>query len=113
MWRVRPGFPVLDAVRVLIRNEPTGPGTYRLRDGLPYVINVPAGMQVIFDAFLHLEPSADAPPDAPRRSIILLDAETGSQLDIDPERGREILRITTSPEVDALFDQIIASLRVK
>ena len=67
-------------------------------------------MQVIFDAFLHLAQTSDAPLDAPRSSIVLLDAQTGSQLDIDPERGREIRRITTSPAVDALFDQIIASL---
>ena len=113
VWSVRPGYPVSDAARVLLRNEPTGPGTYRLIEGLPYVIDVPAGMQVIFDAFLHLAQTSDAPLDAPRTSIVLLDAQTGSQLDIDPERGREIRRITTSPAVDALFDQIIASLRVK
>ena len=111
VWGVRPGLPGLGGMRVMLRNEPTGPGTYRLDERYECVIDVPAGMQVIYDSHLHLEPSADAPPDAPRRSIILLDAETGSQLDIDPNRCTEILRITTSSAVGALFDQIIVSIR--
>ena len=94
----------------MLRNEPTGPGTYRLGERGRCVIDVPVGIQVIFDSHVLLAPSADAPPDAPRRVITLLDAETGAQLDIDSERCRGLGRTFTSPEVHALFDQIIASL---
>ena len=112
-WSVRPGIPGFDGLRVLIRNEPTGPGTYRLGEGGRCVIDVPVGMQVIFDSHVLLAPSADDPPDAPRRAITLLDAASGAALGIDSERCRQIGRTLTSPEVNALFDQIIASLRVK
>ena len=100
-------------MRVMLRNEPTGPGSYRLGEGARCVIDVPVGIQVIYDSHVLLAPSADAPPDAPRRVITLLDAETGAQLDIDSERCRGLGRTFTSPEVHASFDQIIASLRVK
>ena len=113
VWGVRPGIPGADGLRVLIRNEPTGPGSYRLGEGGRCVIDVPVGMQVIYDSHVLLAPSADAPPDAPRRVITLLDAETGAQLNIDSERCRGLGRTFTSPEVHASFDQIIASLRVK
>ena len=113
VWRVRPGIPGSDGMRVMLRNEPTGPGSYRLGEGARCVIDVPVGIQVIYDSHVLLAPSADAPPDAPRRVITLLDAETGAQLDIDSERCRGLGRTFTSPEVHASFDQIIASLRVK
>ena len=70
-------------------------------------------MQVIFDSHVLLAPSADAPPGAPRRAITLLDAASGAALGIDSERCRQISRTLTSPEVNALFDQIIASLSLK
>ena len=112
-WSVRPGIPGFDGLRVLIRNEPTGPGSYRLGEGGRCVIDVPVGTQVIFDSHVLLAPSADAPPDAPRRAITLLDAASGAALGIDSERCRQIGRTLTSPEVNALFDQLIASLRLK
>ena len=113
VWRVRPGIPGFDDTRVMLRNEPTGPGTYRLGQGGRCVMDVPVGMQVIFDSHVLLEPVEGQPPDAPRQAITLLDAETGAQLDIDSGRCREIRRITTSSAVNALFDQIIASLRAR
>ena len=111
VWRVRPGIPGADGVRVLLGGEAAGGGTYRLDPTSPYVIDVPAGIQVIYYGVAILEHGADAPPDAPRFVLMLLDAETGSRLGIDPETGREIGRGTTSPEVAAFFDQIMASLR--
>ena len=110
-WKVPPGIPGFSRVRVLLRNEPTGPGTYRIHAGVPYIIDIPAGMQLIQDGSRLLEPAADAPPDAPRFIIMLLNAATGSKLAIDGERGRETRRILKSPEVGALFDQIMASIR--
>ncbi len=111
VWRPRPGTPGPDGVRLLLYGEPTGQGTYRLEAGLPCVIDVPAGIQVIHDGLYILEPSEGDPPDAPESLITLLDAQTDSQLDIDPDRCREAYRTTTSSEVGALFDQIIASIR--
>ena len=111
VWKVPPGMPGVGRVRVLLRNEPSGPGTYRLHVGVPYIIDVPVGMQVIQDGSRLLEPAADAPPDAPRFIIMLLDAATGSSLGINPETGGELGRRVTSPEVSALFDQIMASIR--
>ena len=111
VWRPRPGTPGPDGVRLLLYGEPTGQGTYRLEAGLPCVIDVPAGIQVIHDGLYILEPSEGDPPDAPESLVTLLDAETDSQLDIDPDRCREAYRTTTSSAVGALFDQIIASLR--
>ena len=113
VWRVRPGIPGPDGVRVLLGGEPAGAGTYRIHVGVPYVIDVPAGMQVILYGIAILGNEADAPPDAPRFLLMLLDAETGSRLGIDPETGREIGRGATSPEVDAFFDQIMASIRIE
>ena len=111
LWKVPPGLPGPDGVRVLLPNEPAGEGTYRLDSGIPWVIDVPAGMQVILKGLLVLEPAADAPADAPRVVVILLDAATGSSLGINPETGGELGRRVTSPEVNALFDQIMASIR--
>ena len=111
VWRVRPGIEGPDGVRLLLGNEPAGEGTYRLYHELPYIFDVPAGMQVIHDGLVLLEPAADAPADAPSALVWLIDAETGSELAIDPRTGREIQRVTTSHAIAALFDQIIASIR--
>ena len=68
-------------------------------------------MQVIQHGSRILEPAEDEPPDAPRVLIILLDAATGSGLSFNAETGAEVERTITSPDVGALFDQIMASLR--
>ena len=112
VWGVRPGIPGPDGVRALLRGEPAGEGTYRLYEGVPYVLDVPAGMRVIqngmyYRDYYHLPP----PPNAPRAHVTLTDADTRSVLLIDPDTGREIERRTTSLDVDALFDQIVASIR--
>ena len=111
VWRATPGGPAPDGVRVLLHGEPAGPGTYRLVPGMPYVIDVPVGMQVIHHGLAIGERVAGDPPDAPVAAVMLIDAATGSKLAIDPATGRETRRIIKSPEVDALFDQIMASIR--
>ena len=111
LWKVPPGLPGPDGVPVLLRNEPAGQGTYRLRAGWAWVIDVPAGMRVIQDGTRILEPAADAPADAPRIVVVLRDGETDSALSINPETGREVQRRIASPAVGAFFDQIMASLR--
>ena len=40
VWKVPPGVPGPDGVRVLLPNEPAGEGTYRLDSGIPWVIDV-------------------------------------------------------------------------
>ncbi len=109
-WAVRPGIEVSDGVRLLLYGEPVGEGTYRLEPVLPYVIDVPAGSMITFDGIYENEPE----PDNPNQSLIhaiLIDAETGSMLFIDPTTGTEIHRIIKSPAATALFDQIMASIR--
>ena len=112
VWRVSPGVPGPDGVRALLDGEPAGEGTYRIYRDVPFVLDVPAGMQVIQDGFYSRHYyRRPPPPDAPRFHVRLVDADTGSALFIDPDTGREINRVTTSPDVDALFDQIVASIR--
>ena len=112
VWRVPPGIPGPDGIRALLRDEPAGEGTYRLYTGSPFVLDVPAGMQLFQDGTRHIDYyRLPPPPDAPRATLGLVDADTGSWLSINPGTGLEITRSSTSPEVDALFDQILASIR--
>ena len=111
VWKVPAGVPGPDGVREMLPGEAVGPGTYRLHAGWAWVIDVPAGMQLIQDGTRILEPAADAPANAPRIVLVLLDAATGSLLGINPETGGELGRQVTSVEVGALFDQIMASIR--
>ena len=111
VWGAPAGTPGPDGVRLMLTGEPAGPGTYRLFPGLPYVIDVPAGMQVIHQGYRSGESYFGAPSDQPAGAVLLIDAATGGRLFIDPRTGRETRRITTSPDVGALFDLIIASLR--
>ena len=67
-------------MRVQLSNEPTGPGTYRLHAGVLYIIDFPAGIQVIQDEIPSPRAIApDASPGAPRFIIMLVDAATGSK----------------------------------
>ena len=68
-------------------------------------------MQLIFQGYGISERSLGDPPDASRGGVMLVDAATGSRLAIDPATGRETRRVIESPEVSALFDQIMASIR--
>ena len=111
VWKVPAGVPGPGGVRELLQGEPAGQGSYRIYPEVPWVIDVPAGMQIIQDGARILERSLGDPADAPTFIIMLLDSATGSKLAIDGERGRETRRILKSPEVSALFDQIMASVR--
>ena len=112
VWRTGPGIPSPDGVPVLLYGEPTGKGTYRLDEAVSYVIDIPAGIVITFGGMYHIEPDPDD-PDQPRKGLLLIDVETGSVLHIDPDTGRESKRITTSRAVSDLFDQIIASIRMR
>ena len=116
VWGVGPGIPDPDGVNALLRNEPAGAGTYRLYEGLPYVIDVPTGKRVTLSGYLIVSYRARdpgiSPGNAPNTAIRLIDTDTGSVLFIDPDTGGEISRATTSPDGEALFDQIMASIRI-
>ncbi len=118
VWWPGAGYAGPDGVRVLLFGEPTGEGTYRLLPGSDWVLDIPAGIRIIMDGYWILEPGEDDPPDAPRAVVPLIDEASGSRLLLDPIRGKEIERhISQQPEssssrdVNALFDQIIASIR--
>ena len=109
VWRVRTGIPGADGVRVMVVDEPTGPGTYRIARDLPWVIDIPAGAEIVFEGVRLL--AIVEGRDYPHEAVPLVDVETGSTLAIDVETGRDFYRNTTSDEVDALFDQIAESIR--
>ena len=112
IWRVRPGIPGRDGVQVMLIDEPTGPGTYRIDDTVRLVIDVPEGMVISYFGYYEQEPDPDD-IDGPDSGLLLIDEETGSALHIDPDTGRETRRITTSRAVSDLFDQIMASIRAR
>ena len=111
VWGIRPAIKGSGRVLVLPYGDPVGPGTYRLDGRARCVFEVPPAMQVILEGYAIGHPPAGFPPDAGHSAALLADADTDSRLGIDPERCREAGRHVTSPEVDALFDQIVASMR--
>ena len=111
VWGIRPAIKGSGRVLVLPYGEPAGPGTYRLDGRARCVFEVPPAMQVILEGYAIGHPPAGFPPDAGHSAALLADAGTESRLGIDPERCRETGRRITSPEVDALFDQIAGSMR--
>ncbi len=111
VWGLRPAIKGSGRVLVLPYGEPSGPGTYRLDGRARCVFEVPPAMQVILEGYAIGHPPAGFPPDAGHSAALLADAGTESRLGIDPETCRETGRRITSPEVDALFDQIVASMR--
>ena len=111
MWKPAPGVPGPGGEREFLLGEPAGPGTYHIHPGGPWVIDVPAGMQVILKGILVGERSLGDPGAAPGAIVVLLDAATDSVLGIDPATGAEVGRHVTSMAVHALFDQIMASIR--
>ena len=91
---------------VMVHDEPHGEGTYRLESGSPWFIDVPAGMRVI-----NLGPFAANPGGW---GIPLQDEATGSVMYISLETGTELwARRVTDAAVDALFDRISASIRLR
>ncbi len=111
-WGPRPGWPGVDGVRVMIPGEPVDAGTYRVNPSFPYVIDVPAGIEILAKGFVILTLHPDTPaPGVSTHILPLQDMATGAVLSIDAETGLEAERFGTTPAVDAMFDQIIASIR--
>ena len=110
VWRVRPGIEARGGVRVLLYGEPVGDGTYRIDDGVPCIITVPAGSVIVYGSIAESEPDPDS-PDQPYATAVLHDEAINSTLHIDPDTCTEVYRFTTSSDTGALFDQIMASIR--
>ena len=110
IWRVRPGVLGADGVRVLLNGEPVGQGTYRIDRYWRWVIDVPAGMRIVYHGVAINEPDVNR-PNQPESTLVLEDVDTGSVLHIDPSNGRtgQIYIIGSHPST--LFDQLIASIR--
>ena len=102
VWKVLPGAPGPDGMRVLLPREPVGEGTYRIFPGTPCVIDVPAGMQVTQIGYYFSVQTAQDPipthtPPGPRGDVTLSHDATGSFLAIDPGKCRELRRYSRSP----------------
>ena len=110
IWRVRPGIPAADGVRVLLNGEPVGQGTYRIDKYWRWVIDVPAGMTIVYHGVAINELDVNR-PNQPASTLVLEDVDTGSVLHIDPSNGHtgQIYIIGTHPRT--LFEQLIASIR--
>ena len=110
MWRVRPGVVGADGVRVLLNGEPVGQGTYRIDRYWRWVIDVPAGMRIVYHGVAINELDVNR-PNQPASTLVLEDVDTGSVLHIDPSNGHtgQIYIIGTHPRT--LFEQLIASIR--
>ena len=108
VWKTRAGIANGEnRPRLLLHDEPTGHGTYRLVRDAPWIIDVPADGQVsLFGVSMGHSPTGDT-----TSGVRIEDPETGSRLFIDLDTGRETRRVATSPEADALFDKIMASIR--
>ena len=89
---------------MLLPREPAGPGTYRLPDGSPYVIDIPAGTRIVSSGQYSYTPLSGRVGGV---GVGLKNVETGARLHINPLSGEIIYR-----EPDAGLDQIAASIRL-
>ena len=94
---------------------PRSPGR-RVRPGAGLLVAAltPGQLAALVYVLLETSPMNWLPPTDEAVALLgplLADADTESRLGIDHERCREIARRTASPEVDALFDEILASMR--
>ena len=86
VWDVPSGPPVLIGLPALQLDEPTGEGTYRLVRGLPHIIDVPPGIEIIYRGYTHNEPDP-RDPGRPVGYAVLDEAETGALLYLFPVEG--------------------------
>ena len=110
VWKVPAGIPGPGGVRRLLYGEPAGEGTYRFDETVPCLIDVAAGSVIFYGGIAEHGPDP-AGSDAAVATLVIQDAEMSSWLHIDPDTCAEEFRGTSSPEADALFDQIMASIR--
>ena len=110
-WRTSGGIPTAVGVPLLLPFEVAPEGTYRLSEGSHCVLDIPSGSTLVFDGIYKLSRIVGV-PNRPRHIAQLIDKETDSGLAIDPETCAETSRHASSPELEALFNDIVASLRL-
>ena len=110
VWGVPRTYSAFDGVRPLRPRDFAVVGAYRFQEGAPCVIDVPLDGQVWVSAYEDSEPDPDDPNAPPVRRVRLHGVEDGT-LDIDIDACREIARSATSAYDQAVFDQIMASIR--
>ena len=107
-WRPPPWDVGPDGVRQLLDEPVTGPGRYRLGSDSAVVIRVPAGVTIdIVDGFYA----------SGVYHLVIRDVASGAELFVDNDTGAETGRqmpddVTDKAGVNALFDQIIASVEI-
>ncbi len=109
-WGPPPPLEVgADGIPWMRQGQPVGGGTYRLGErGRSFVIDVPAGMRLIFAWVILSNPSPG------EEEVVLKDEESGSRLFLAAETGADFGRTITPgsrPDVSLAFDLIAASAR--
>ena len=112
VWNPGPGLEGPDGIRVMLNKESVGPGTYRLWEPVPWLLDVPAGSTITRGAVIDQSPEGDE-PNPIYITVMIHYEEDGleSTLHIDPHTGKEVRRIVSSPNAAAVFDHIIQSIR--
>lgn len=112
VWRPPPGIPTAAGVRELLEGEPVGPGTYKLWEPVPWILDVPAGITVTRGSVIEQSPEPDDPNPIYMTIMIHYDeAGVRSTLHIDVRTGLEGWRAVHSPGATSVFDQIVDSIR--
>ncbi len=86
VWDVRPSPPVLIGLPTLQLDEPTGEGTHRIVRGLPHIIDVPPGIEIIYRGYMRNEPEP-RDPGRPLGYAVLDEVETRAVLYLFPVEG--------------------------
>ena len=98
-----------DGIPWMRQGQPVGGGTYRLGErGRSFVIDVPAGMRLIFAWVILSDPFPG------EEEVVLKDEESGSRLFLAAETGADFGRTIapgSRPDVSLAFDLIVASAR--
>ena len=84
VWGLRPGADPSGSRPTLFLDRPNGPGTYRLQNGSPCVLEVPIGAHLIHDG-LFLGITQYSLSDEPLRLVTLRDPGSYSEANLDPE----------------------------
>ena len=120
VWRPPPGKRGSFGVRILIPGEPTGGGTFRISDGGPCTITVPAGKNIVYQGLAENEPDSENPA-AQTDYHIFTDGgtfhepddntENFSLLELDADTYAESRRYAATDDADNFFDQIVSSIQ--
>ena len=120
VWRALPGKRGSFGARILIPGEPTGGGTFRISDGAPCTITVPAGKNIVYQGLAENEPDSENPAAQTDYHIFTDggtfhepddDTENFSLLSLDADTYAESRRYAATDDADDFFDQIVSSIQ--